>query len=717
MARNRILWALAAVVFAATTALSQDKGDDMQVLKQRLVADWLARPADAKAVSAWIKSQKADGSWPDVQYVHETRTNWRPAEHLGRLGRMARALKAPDSPLQNNAALRKALLAGLKLWFDKDPICPNWWYNEIGGPRELGQLMLIAEEDLPAEVKAIGIERLKRAKIGMTGQNLVWLAINTAYRGLLAGDADLVDTAFDRIWGEITDDKDEGVQPDASFFQHGRQLYVGGYGHAFAGDASTLLALTRGTRFFPPQEKVAIVTRYLLDGMQWMVRGGQIDPNTLGRGITRPVGSNEGFLAGICRDMLQIETGRADEFRAWLKRIEATQPGAQPALEGNRHFWTAEFMVQHSPACYASVKVLSKRTIGNESGNSEGLKNWLLLFGPSFVMRRGDEYRNIAPVWDWTLAPGITAPQRTTDVPEITWGRGAAGQTDFAGGVSDGRAGLAAMDFARDEVRYRKAWALFDDGHVVLIAGITGGELPVRSSLNQCWRKGDVWAAQDGRPRKLADGAHTLENLDWVHHDGIGYVLPAGGAALHVAARKQGGSWYAINHSRPRETVEGEVFTAWIDHGKNAAGASAVYSVLPGVERAAMAEAAAAWRRDVKVVANTTKVQAVLAERKAEGQVTMASFYEAGGIAPAGGIAVAVDKPCLVLLRRTADALEISVASPEAKAIPVTLTIGLRLTGDGVKAGTRPNQSVVVIDLPAGPLAGSTVTRRLAAQK
>ena len=55
----------------------------------------------------------------------------------------------------------------------------------------------------PRRSESAGLKVLRRSKIGMTGQNLVWVTEVTAGRGLLENDADLVATAYQRIADEI----------------------------------------------------------------------------------------------------------------------------------------------------------------------------------------------------------------------------------------------------------------------------------------------------------------------------------------------------------------------------------------------------------------------------------------------------------------------------------------------------------------------------------
>ena len=42
----------------------------------------------------------------------------------------------------------EAVHKGLKFWMAHDFKCLNWWYNDIGGPKLLGNIALLLNEDL-----------------------------------------------------------------------------------------------------------------------------------------------------------------------------------------------------------------------------------------------------------------------------------------------------------------------------------------------------------------------------------------------------------------------------------------------------------------------------------------------------------------------------------------------------------------------------------------
>ena len=194
-----------------------------------------------------------------------------------------------------------------------------------------------------------------------------------------------------------------------------------------------------------------ILSGYLLDGQQWLVRGPTFDPSACGREIVRRHACSSGGLAGAARHLAMLDLPRREE----LERFAARLDGRGEPLEGHKHFWRSDLTVHHRPDLYVSVRVTSPRLVQSELVNSENLLGRHLADGVAYLMRRGDEYRNIFGVWDWKRLPGITVE---LDGQPPTLRNGQRGENAFAGGVSDGRIGVTAMDFRRGSLQARKAW-------------------------------------------------------------------------------------------------------------------------------------------------------------------------------------------------------------------------------------------------------------------
>lgn len=707
---------------AATTSGKNDMMEVLKIVKQRVRTATLPRqPADQHALGekarAILSTIKTDGSWADIEYGALNRSTWQTVDHMQRTLVLAKAFATPGQPLYENPELRDKTILALQWWLQNDYQNPNWWWNMIGVPQLVGETMLLMESHVTPEQRAKVLEILMRSEwTPGQGQNTVWLAGCSLIRGLLEDDAAVVGRCFNAIWDEIriAYAPHEGIQPDFSFHQHKQQLYNGGYGLGFGNDVARYVTFAWGTPFQPDAQKVNLFSRYLLDGQQWMIRGRMMDYSTIGREITRngkvgvpgtwtagpisPAGAGYGLLNAVDL-MADLPTARQAEFRAFAARLRRT-PGV-PALSGNRHFWRSDYTTHHRPGFFVSVKMLSSRMMNAEVVNNEGRKSFHLSDGATFLYRDGEEYYDIFAVWDWNRVPGTTVEVRDPMLPpNLVQIRGRSG---FVGGVSDGYYGMTAMILDRDALLARKACFFFDEGYVLLGAGITDtSEHSVLTSVEQSWLRGSIEIQGQNDPLPL--GRHALDGVRWVIHDGTGFVF-APGQAVTVQNTEQSGRWSDIGSGS--DTLRtGDVFSVWIDHGVRPDGAEYAYTVLPTSTR----ESVEAFVRQNPwhVLANTSRVQAVWNSRS---RVFQAAFYEPGTVSEGEGWSVTVDRACLVQVRDHAGGIvSVSVSQPENKHSVVHVSLDRRLSGDG--ASVSGDTTRLVFDLPDGDAAGSSVVKR-----
>jgi len=692
-------WTLMGVALIAAVGKGAAAAEsDLETIRARILAPWL-EPVPVADVERLVGAMRPDGSWPDIDYGNQRRSSWPTARHLTNVGVLARAYQSPESRLHGKPELQRAVLGSLDYWLEHDFQNSNWWWNQIGVPRSLAPILLLMEDDLSPAQRDRGLKILRRAKIGMTGQNLVWVTEITARRGMLEKDPALVAAAYRRIAEEIHVGTGEGIQADYSFHQHGPCLYSHGYGAGFIVDCSRIAAQVAGTRMAFSAEKIAVLSNLILDGSQWMARGSTTDFGAEGREITRQ-GQTATHLAAAARYMLELPTGREDEFRALAARASG---GDAPALQGNRHFWCSDLMTHHRAGYYTSARMFSRRIVNTDQPcNSEGLKSHHVADGCNLVMRTGREYHDVFPVWDWQKIPGTTVEQ----MPQLTGSPRRKGERSFAGGVSDGTYGLAAFDFARDALSARKSWFFFDDEYVCLGAGIAcPTKNPVVTTVNQCHLVGDVLAATRTEAEKLEPGTHALEKPAWIWHDRIAYVLVQP-ASVRLSNDLQRGSWSQINQQYPENEIARKVFSLWIDHGAGPQDERYAYAVVPEIERTEV-EAYVA-RSPIRVLRNEPALQAVRHEQL---DVAGMAFYEGGSVEIGRGLALVADAPCLVLLRTSPGQLTISVSHPDNEQSTVRLTVSGELRGEGVRVLDAGARCQVIFDLPGGANAGSTVTR------
>ncbi len=662
---------------------------DFTLIRQRL-SDWLSQsPINTSKTLAAAQTLHPDGTWPDIDYANRDGGSWEPFEHLDRMRNLAILFRS-DSSAELGTVVRKALIA----WVERDPQSDNWWYNFIGTPQEIGMVLLLMREAFGAEEVTRALEIVQRARARSGPDNTLTVRIGLIAAVLAENEAG-VEAALSVLWPLVRVGSGEGIQADASYHFHGPQLHSGGYGRSHGMTVARLTAVVSGTRFAAPPETLEAFSHFILDGSQWMIRGGAFEVTARGRETSRPEQGMRPVFAEICRDMLAAGAPRAAEWRSFLSRLEGTgTPGT--ALEGTRHFWRSDLLIHQSPRYFGSVKMNSVRTYGSESGNGEGLTNYLLLFGCNLLMQRGDEYQNIYPVWDWRRLPGATCTAAEREIPLIPFGEGAEGTTRFAGGVTDGSTGLAAWVLDRDGIYAHKAYAFLETSILAVGAGLRGPEAELlQTGVNQCWLSGKVWIKDALGVRQISD-SDSQGSIEWVWHDAVGYCF-APGQQVVLRIGSQNGGWDKImdmadaleyQETLPRDLAGKPIFSLWIEHGCGGQGGFYEYAIFPGILLEDMPRAAADSTSFVKE--NSTDIQAFWDKTN---QQTLCAFYTSGSAAE-----FTTSHPCLVIGQEAQEGAFVTVSNPENETLSVSV---------------KYKQHGGIISLPGGHFAGSSVTQKL----
>ena len=702
MRRQSLLPAVGVVLaFLKTVVCVAAGGGDVLALRDHLI-EWYGRRAPrAGVVERYIREQRPDGSWPDIDYANTDPGGWRTYEHVGRTLEMARAYRAAGHPMAGNPALRAAVVAAIEHWTNKDYVNSNWWYAQIGVPDALAPTLVLMGEVVPSELRDKAVQRvLGRSKMGMTGQNKVWLAGIALMKGLLCDDAGMMRESRNQIFEELHVTTQEGIQPDYSFHQHGPQLQWGNYGAAFSADMIQWASIFRDTDYALTPEQIDLLGRYLLEGTAWIVWNGRMDISGCGRQIFRDCQASKG--RSVLRHlelMAEIDPARANLYR---DAIACNQPGQANTFVGYKHYWRSDIAVQRRPNWYASVKMCSTRVIGAETCNNENMLGLHLGDGVTYFQRTGQEYEDLFPVWDWRRLPGTTCRQdQGTLVPSSARCRG---RSDFVGGVSGSRCGLAAMEYLRDGLSARKAWFFLEDAVVCLGAGIAC-DTPetVLTSVNQCAANGPVTISVDRRLGQLAKGQSSTGPHEWLHHDGMGYVFLTPGKTT-AGVLTQTGTWHDVHRRESTQSVERDVFSLWIDHGSKPEGARYAYAVYPDVSVDAMRRLSEA--PPVHIVAQSNELLAIVSH---DGKLLQVAFFRPGQVTWGDGRTLAVDEPALVMLDETGVFPSLYVCDPTQKRKVLHVRLSGYFGAEGATYNTTAKQTGIVVPLPGGGFAGQTV--------
>ena len=716
-----------AVAFPQKSGLSEagqaPSGSDLETVRNRFIKELLEPEIEEAEIRELLNTVQNDGTWPHINYEDTSRTAFEHSQHLSNMVALARAYKKEGSEFYQDADVKQTIYAALDFWLEHDFISENWWWNQIGTPERIGNLLLIMDEALTEEQKTRADPIVGRANLdawgARPGGDLIKIAGILGKHGLFKRDRATLNEALEAIAGEIGyavdrgDPSDErGLQTDFSFHhRHDRVTSTLTYGRGFASYFADWAEKVNGTAFAFPDEAVELVVDFYLDGItKAMAFGRYPDPGALNRGITRREAFNPRGPA-LPEKLLRVTSYRQDELEA-LTQIRRGEK--EPDLTSSQFFWHTEYYSHQRPHYFTSVRMFSSRNHSMEVPyNGEGLKNHHLADGYNFITRTGKEYVGIFPVWDWQKIPGATVVQKPAlpDPEEVQQ----PGQTSFVGGVANGRYGAAAFDFESplDSLSARKSWFFFDDEFVALGAAIhSESEHPVATTLNQSLLNGDVVVASASGDSVVDRGAREVSEAAWVHHDSTAYLFPDL-TPVRLENRQRSGDWQEINGqtwAAAAGEVQKDVFTLWINHGAAPQQARYAYIVVPEIDASEVGpyrESAA-----IVVLANTSEVQAVKHRALELSQIV---FYEPGETVIADGLTLSLETPGLVMIKTAGhevDAMTVSDPSRQLDAVKVQITSRIEAEGDQWEAtwNSEEGYSTVHFDLPEGEYAGQSVS-------
>ncbi|GAB3414753.1 polysaccharide lyase family 8 super-sandwich domain-containing protein [Niabella aquatica] len=639
----------------------------------QVVADLMSKKfEDQKTIDIILSRYQPDGSFSDIDYESQNRSGWPSRLHVDRLQDLARNYKKKGGPYYMSSKILAIIHQSLQFWIDKKPVSSNWWYNQIGIPKALGETALLLEAELTQSEKAAVLSILQNARFGMTGQNKVWLAGNVFMRALLQDSALLAMKARDTIASEIRTDREEGIKPDQSFHQHGPQQQFGNYGMAFVTSMGFWGNVFANTQAAFDQNQLNILYQLLYEGYGRILWKGFLDVNALGRQFFNNAQLHKGLAAGqAIKNLADIDSLHQKNYFGLLANNFSQQPSVNTLLNGNYHFWLSDLTIHRTPNWMASVKMSSPRVQGAEALNGDNLKGYYLADGATYVYVTGKEYENIFPIWDWRKLPGITAAYSNAPIPALSY-NGYRNKNAFVGNVNNGNSGMTAMDFERDSLIAKKLWIYTNSMMVCIGAGIhSNTPLPVYTTLEQKLSKGSYQVKKGNTLQPISDTLLHLLQTDRIYHEKTGYInLGNAATGFYVQQQKRKSSWSSIMSIYPENFMhEGNVFTLWLDHGIKPENEKYAYVVLPDVA----AEEFLKWRTgNVQILENTNEIQAVFLP---ETQTYYIALYHSGALVTAEGFSFSSRIPGLYQVKKNKKNFEVYVSDPARKYASISFSI------------------------------------------
>lgn len=662
--------------------------DSLKQLNENLITYFKSEVKVNKSdISKLLTTINQNGSWSSIDYTSKQRGNWPVLDHLFNLQSIAIAYQTKGTIFYKKKDVSNKIHLALNYWLANDFQSNNWWYPQIGTPKVLAPILVILESELTVNELKLSKVILERSKIGMTGQNKVWLSANVLIRSLLAKDTENVLMAANSIREELRISMKEGIQPDWSYQQHGAQLQFGNYGLHYIEDMTSWIAIFKNTPFTFDINKMSIMRNYMLSGQQWVIWKNAMDISACGRQlfVNEPVRKKSKLLHYVDK-IKKLDPDYRNDYSKMYNYQNTI---------GNKYFYRTDFHVQRTKDYYFSVKMCSRRVLGAESCNDENMLGYYMGDGVALLYQTEKEYENIFPFWDWKKIPGTTISQDTVALPVLTaWGYHI--ESDFVGGVSDGKNGMAVMKYNRDNVSANKAWFMFNDMIVCLGSNINstrGSEIV--TSVNQSFLNGKVIIGSKSSEKEASE-IETLENPKWILHDNLGYIFPNGGI-IDLNSKLVNGTWSKVVGYYSAEQKTANIFKLWFNHGIKPVEQKYAYIVVPNATKAKLL---GFEKKQPFNITNQNQLQIV---KSNDGRINGIVFYEA---ATANGFCgVTVNHPCVVMLKKADGKLYIYVSDPTQK----LATLRLSLNGEFTAANTNNGKTIVDIELPKGDEAGKTV--------
>lgn len=537
---------------------------DIERIRKRYAALLYSTGVPSKHDAEQLFSTLSEGEtaghycWRDIDYTENKPASWAATNHYSRLKTIICGYG--EKKLRDKDYINK-ISGAIRFWADNNFQNPNWWHNDIGTPKTFGEIGIMLYDALDesglANITKITAQgsansRMMGGITKWTGANLLWGAANTVNHALLTNDTECLDMGARLAHGELIVGAHEGIQHDGSFFQHGRLLYSGGYGRSFAADVATLVYILDGTEYRFPTEKLEIFEKHILDGLRNMTVGAYLDWQCLGREYVRP------GAVGVRRikDALKLMTKtadmpRADEISGYLNEICGGEKG-----DFTKYFETAHMLCHKSNGIYVGTRFIDDSLYASEICNNENVLGANLAYGTTTcIMKTGDEYYDIAPVWNYSRIPGTTS-RTETDI-ELSKRRewhGGSFSKGLCDGKQSGNRAIVCQGVKHDGIEGLCANFAFEGGFVCLGADIKvtdGREEALVTTVDQ---------------RKVGTEMSEADNAFYI--DGVCYIT-LDGKELHNTLKRVHGKWTRNNLHWPDDSdVSEEILTLEIHHEK-----------------------------------------------------------------------------------------------------------------------------------------------------
>jgi chondroitin AC lyase len=678
--------------------------DDFDKILTKVKEDTVNKITKNSTIEEYIKHQKSNGSWDDIDYKDKSRSVWNPVKHLERIMNIAGLGYKTGWDKPESKEYKDSINLAVDFWLNEKLTSDNWWHNRIGAPQFICKILVLSSDQLSAKNKNALIDILKTQgefQDKMTGTNRTWIAADNFILALVIRNEALLKSSLLALTEELHVTTEEGLQQDWSFHQHGPMLQTGNYGNSFLSTQIDLGLMLNSTKWAFTQSQIDLLSNYVLEHSQWPIWNIYYDIPACGRQMDFP-GSLENkvkSLSGTALKLSRLDSTHSKELESISERFAKSTNEGSPA--GIKYWWRSDYLIERADSWTVSLKMFSNRVMSVETNvNDENKLGAYLNDGSTWFRVTGDEYNDIQPVIDWRRIPGVTGIDIDDAVtPKLKTDYKTAG--DLVGASVDQRFGTAAMDFKRDNIKVKKSWFFMPWGIVALGFDNRKTNENYFTSINQCKLRGNVLVWKNGTENEEIK-KYSGNDLKGVWHDNIGYIIKDGQNTVLLAEERKG-KWTDIrNMSVPKEEVKLPIFLFYMKESKNAV---YEYAVVPDIRSKDFGTLIN--KVPYKLIENSNKLQAI---EDTLNKFAGIIFWEKGEVNVLG-INVKVDKPCILNLVLANNELLISLADPSQKLKQILVSVSGGWSG--IFAKFDGEKTEINFTLPQNGMAGSTVKIKL----
>ena len=581
-------------------------------------------PFDLEKIRSYLSRMKPDGSWTDIDYADKRRSGWAPRLHAERALELAKLYQSSSTSYYHSDSILNAYRMAVNFWAKAEIKCLNWWYNQIGMPKTLGDSYMLMLPEMTSEDLRGAVKVLSAASISGTGQNRVWLSGVVLVRAIIEQDTALAREARNAILEQVTLGNEEGIQPDWSFHQHGSQQQFGNYGLAFISDISFYSRVFRGTSFALSDMQQGLVENLLNQGYRWIIWHRYMDVGSLDRQLFHNAQSNKAYRVAFAAQNIGMGG--------------FSRTGNQ--LVGHRHFDYSDYTLHRRPDWMASVKMASNRVIGTERVNEDNQLGFYMGDGATYFYVRGDEYDNVFPLWNWRMIPGTTTfGLDRGSMPKVGI-NDSQNHSDKVGGLTVGEAGMTAMELNRMGLHAKKAW-LFTPRYVLCLGADIHADttLAITTCIDQRNAVGSLKVLTGDSWTSVADKQSSKGETRFFH-DQTGFIVCTPQVRASVSHRT--GDWADNMGSYKNYPAEGTVMQMDLLHKDDKCTYSDDYRylVVPGSTPDEVKDFNV--KKEITVYQNDAQAQ-IVSVRSLPGLIWVAAYEP--GCYKAGKREMVVEKP------------------------------------------------------------------------